>query len=435
MGLAVAISKQLLCLFLFFLHAGNIFAGGRKGYKSERDSHSLFTRCGVIFARLLSNVRTHTFLLYDYRRLIRAIDNAHLDAVKQSLADGADSNWFTCGGRHPLCRAVQLALSNPSVSERVEIVASLLDAGSWLYLDCKEREQLLHMAATRWHRVDIVDHLFKCGVLPRDRYHRGLPILSDLALFNGSACMAIRLLAYGADPNRRHVSVGNELEENDGDTPLHYAVLLRRFSLALFYLAHSDDPNMRGRCGRTPLHCAASVGAEEMVSMLAKAGAYLNARNDAGDTPLHTAVRRGRIAVVQQLLAVGADCNVCDENKMTSLHIAAEKGRADIVRLLLTHDANPSLRDDLQRTPLRCALGNKFSSIAGLIRKWVGDDESPRADGGCSLCWRRHLGMTLCRPLKTLCDHRLCLDCLKMTDGKDAAGDCPICRWKSDPAV
>lgn len=59
--------------------------------------------------------------------------------------------------------------------------------------------------------------------------------------------------------------------------------------------------------GNTPLHYAALFGRISVVEYLVEAGAPVNSKNNRGCIPLHSAALYGRVLVVEYLLNSGAD--------------------------------------------------------------------------------------------------------------------------------
>lgn len=88
----------------------------------------------------------------------------------------------------------------------------------------------------------------------------------------------------------------------DGETPLFYAVRLRRFAVMEQLLAAAADPNRADAQGRRPLHLAAA--------------------------------RRYPLAVVEALLAAGADPGLIDARGRSARDVAREKASKKLQALL-----------------------------------------------------------------------------------------------------
>ena len=83
-------------------------------------------------------------------------------------------------------------------------------------------------------------------------------------------------LEAGADPNAR---------DENGDTPLHRAVLWGDAGAIAALLEAGVDPDARDKDGSTPLHWATLLGGADVIAALLEAGADPGARNDKGQTP------------------------------------------------------------------------------------------------------------------------------------------------------
>jgi hypothetical protein len=85
--------------------------------------------------------------------------------------------------------------------------------------------------------------------------------------------------------------------DQEGNTPLHRAVLRERGTVAKLLLSHRADANVKDNNGDTPLHLVIKSGKNlgeyfnlpEIVSLLIANGADVNAKNNAGDTPIRIA--------------------------------------------------------------------------------------------------------------------------------------------------
>ena len=144
------------------------------------------------------------------------------------------------------------------------------------------------------------------------------------------------------------------------------------------------DIGARDNQGRTPLHYAVEAGKLEIIKYLIERGADVNAADSHGRTPLHYAVKSDRPDVVSLLLEKGSEVLVKDEHGNTPLHLAAEEGYTDVIRTLLSNVKDPSLlnaKNDTGQTPLHLAvLKGHIGSVAALLR--AGSDPLVRDNVG-----------------------------------------------------
>ncbi|MFK2824600.1 M48 family metallopeptidase [Bacillus sp. B190/17] len=125
------------------------------------------------------------------------------------------------------------------------------------------------------------------------------------------------------------------ITDNQGYTPLHWAVLDSNKEMVDLLLKAGADPNEEDDYGMTPFTAAAQQGNAEMVERLAKAGGELNYQSaDDETTPLLYAVFSEDAATVETLLKLGADPEYRDSENMTVLMYAIESGDRDIIALL-----------------------------------------------------------------------------------------------------
>ncbi|MFL0363307.1 M48 family metallopeptidase [Bacillus sp. PK3_68] len=124
--------------------------------------------------------------------------------------------------------------------------------------------------------------------------------------------------------------------DNQGYTPLHWAVLDNNKEMVDELLKAGADPNQEDYYGMTPFTKAAEQGNAEMVQRLAKAGGDPNYQSEGEDetTPLVHAVFSEDESTVAALLKLGADPTYRDSGNMTALMYAIETGNRNIIELL-----------------------------------------------------------------------------------------------------
>ena len=154
----------------------------------------------------------------------------------------------------------------------------------------------------------------------------------------------------------------------EGDeTPLHWAALYGRTSIAELLINNNGDVRAKDNSGSTPLHGAAEEGHLELVETLIRSNADINAANNDGITPLHLAAARGQLTVVMSLLKHGANIDAADKSGSTALHLACAYGEKNVVTLLLAEKANARAKDNDGNTPSTVAEANGYDAIAQLI--------------------------------------------------------------------
>src|SRR5262245_37832144 len=140
--------------------------------------------------------------------------------------------------------------------------------------------------------------------------------------------------------------------DQDGTTPLHWAVRADDLETAQALLRAGADARAANRYGVSPLSLAAVNGNAKMIELLLAAGADANAVVSRGQTVLMTAARTGNAAAVQALLARGADPNAREAQLgETALMWAASENHADVVTLLISRGAEVNARSSTIQFP------------------------------------------------------------------------------------
>jgi len=161
---------------------------------------------------------------------------------------------------------------------------------------------------------------------------------------------------------KKHLAEGMDvnIEDKDGDAPLHRAVLLGRKDFAELLISKGANVNamsniMLGQFNKrrySLLDIAIQFDKTEIADLLIKHGAktadWINA-----DKFIHKAASAGHIEAVKKHLADGVNVNEMDffENK-TPLHSAVWSGRKEVVELLIAKGGDVNLEASLGRTPL-----------------------------------------------------------------------------------
>jgi hypothetical protein len=161
-------------------------------------------------------------------------------------------------------------------------------------------------------------------------------------------------------------------KDENGATPLHWAVLNDHKEAVELMLANRADVNARKNNGDSPLHWAAVRNHSDMVELLLAHKADVDTRDDDGNTPLYNAAAKGYRDVAQVLLAHNADVNAKDDRAYTPLHIAAFNGHQDMVAFLLANGANVNAIANHGVTPLRCAKWKDHKDVEELLRQHGG---------------------------------------------------------------
>ncbi len=157
------------------------------------------------------------------------------------------------------------------------------------------------------------------------------PALAD-AIQNGDIRSAQTLLQAGANVNEA---------QNDGSTPLLWAVYQVDERLVAELLRREADPNRSNHFGASPLSEAAKLANLSLVEQLLDAGANPDSANADGQTPLMLAAFNGSIEVARALIAKGADVNAVEQwTGQTALMWAVARKKPELAKLLIDNGAD-----------------------------------------------------------------------------------------------
>ncbi|RHY27009.1 hypothetical protein DYB32_007115 [Aphanomyces invadans] len=150
--------------------------------------------------------------------------------------------------------------------------------------------------------------------------------------------------------------------DEDGRTPLLYAIKSNEFASAKVLLDAGANPNIVESNGTSCLHEAAAHGSVRAIKALLDRGANLNASTKNG-TPLHIAVSEGHDKAVDALVEAGADVNTRNDHGITPLLLATLMRKPHVVTNLLRHGA------DMQ------VLRRPYAGAEGLATSGLGHNE------------------------------------------------------------
>ncbi|XP_052569773.1 LOW QUALITY PROTEIN: B-cell lymphoma 3 protein [Peromyscus californicus insignis] len=164
--------------------------------------------------------------------------------------------------------------------------------------------------------------------------------------------------------------------DEDGDTPLHIAVVQDNMAVALrlvlLFQQGGRELDVHNNLQQTPLHLAVITTLPEMVRLLVTAGASPMALDRHGQTAAHLACEHRSPSCLQALLDNAAPGSVDLEARnyegLTALHVAVNTGCQEAVLLLLERGADIDAVDIKSgRSPLIHAVENNSLSMVQLL--------------------------------------------------------------------
>uniref|UniRef100_A0A1Y1MJD6 Uncharacterized protein n=1 Tax=Photinus pyralis TaxID=7054 RepID=A0A1Y1MJD6_PHOPY len=422
--------------------------------------------------------------------LITAINNAAIGIVGLLIKNGADVNVVNSNGLSCLHLAVTLPTlvedllrlgldvnkgdnngTTPlmvAIERQCEVVIKILTAnGADIFAENKWGLSAIHYAA-QYAQDGLLLELIDKGADVNKKNHNGeTPLLvllkhwyvkrstTKILLDNGGDTTVIdnetgnSLLHLAAEKGYDEIvemlfgtSANINLQNNEGDTPLHFAIKRGRTgSINQLLLSKGADPNITDRNDNTCLHSAIMVGVDDdLITLLLKNGANVNAINNHGDTPISRARRLGhgnilsilstntvtdddptalfsavkngeihifknlfdvnkrdgntllmlalkqsQIGIVDYLLSSDIDVKTPNDSGLTCLHLAAELGDARIVRQLLSKGCEIDAVSVAGDSPLLLAVTSNRFHIAQLLLDHNASTDLPSSDdhGSC----------------------------------------------------
>ncbi|KAK4880295.1 hypothetical protein RN001_008441 [Aquatica leii] len=298
------------------------------------------------------------------------------ELVEKLLAKNVDINIQNSEGNTPLL----VALDNQS-----KFVAQLLlNKGADVNVKNINGYSAMHYAS-KYGLEEFLSQLIKRGMDVNEKTRTGETALI-LHVANNSRRDTVKLLIdNGADLSVVDSATGNsclhylvkEIEDeiisdvvakganinvqnNNGDTPLHFAIKYGYPCTLQLLLALGADANIGDYAnGSTPLHWAVAMRKTNSVQLLLENGADANKENNEGETPIARARRLGFNNIVQTM-------TVQDDNyqKYKMLWNAVKKGEIFTVTKLLTEDVEIDKKNDEGQTLLMLALDNGHLGVA-----------------------------------------------------------------------
>ncbi len=148
------------------------------------------------------------------------------------------------------------------------------------------------------------------------------------------------------------------VQNRDGQTPLHDAIICDNYSFAQYLLQHKCDISLKNKDGNTPIHLVARDDNVRMCKLLMKyAQVDLTVTNKMGKTPLHLACANEKTNVAAILVnkMTIEQMNLSDIQGRTPLHECAENINGILARYLIRHGADENAKDIRENTILHLA--------------------------------------------------------------------------------
>jgi ankyrin repeat protein len=247
--------------------------------------------------------------------LNHATASGHKDVAEYLISKGADINGIDQNGQTPLHAAAFWASK--------EICVLLISNDAKINTKDKFGFTPLHAAAGGVDSSDFGLAMMVIAITESEDEAKRLNDISDL------------LISKGADVNA---------QDNDGNTPLHWASTQGREGVAKLLISNGGNVNAMSKSNVTPLDNASFNGDIEIVKFLVAKGANVNAKDALDNTALHNAAGGGHKNITEFLISNGADINARSKGSFfrkgkTPLGLAVDADHKEVVELLKQHGA------------------------------------------------------------------------------------------------
>nr|XP_040129394.1 putative ankyrin repeat domain-containing protein 19 isoform X2 [Ictidomys tridecemlineatus]XP_040129395.1 putative ankyrin repeat domain-containing protein 19 isoform X2 [Ictidomys tridecemlineatus] len=140
---------------------------------------------------------------------------------------------------------------------------------------------------------------------------------------------------------------------------------------ATILLENGADPNAHNNRNETPLHFALSLKKTSLAEKLLSLNANIEARTTSGYTPLLLAIEQNRQQMVETLIQNKANIHAVDQNGRTALMFALEQKSKHIVEMLLQSGIDVSAADNFGKMALAYAIASGDTSLKELILQYM----------------------------------------------------------------
>lgn len=239
------------------------------------------------------------------------------------LKNGADPNFTTKGGMHPLVCAMTAYSGERNEKPILKIAKKLLKYG--MDVNYSDGKNSLLTEAAYYNFPKLCEFLIKNGADTEYKASKYELNALEMAQQSASADAAKALSKYFKEKSRP--TMGSEDTSLSPETDVE-------FDSNEIPDAIEFDINRKDERGNTDLHYAAERGDITRAEIMIKSNADINAPNDSGSTPIFLAVAEGKKEMVSFLIENGADCSISRDFEIECNETTLFGGKASTKKVL-----------------------------------------------------------------------------------------------------
>lgn len=323
------------------------------------------------YAAIYWNQHTHAGMAQQTQQLKELIKkffdkSSHSWIMWRKWFDSTNDGWANsksdCDAASPLCYAIELGLSDLSMTMIKEDEALMNESSS--------SRTALGVACSKGNLVlarELLAKGAKAGI--RDAYGR---TAIYYAAMNGHSELVKLLIDHGADIST---------QDNNGESPFLAASSNGHLSVMRQLIQKGTNIHQLGKDGNSALFKACANGHIKAARTLIMKGAHRQLPSYT-TPPIFVALKNGSSHLARLLIEQEKDPNATNgDERVTILHVAIVEGKQDIVKLLIDQGVDLTLRNADEQTPLFIACLHGQTEIAKLLIDQGVDPKLPDASG------------------------------------------------------
>ncbi len=299
--------------------------------------------------------------------------NYGIRVIEKLISLGVDVNEAVVQGRTPANIVASLKkrtmLFGGQKDDYVEKAAEYFSKESMEQLDNKGTTAM-HWAARNNHAKMLEVMIGKgadVNLTEDEPAESGNTPLHTACIYGSAEAVAV-LIACGAD---------DALQNKNGETPAHMAVMKKRFGgeleskereKLLKELKHLDIPRNDGSTPLMLLQYLNLNATRELLPLFLEKEVDVNRTDNRGNTALIlNAENQCYKDVIKELVRAGADVNIADNNGNTALYHALRYGNQEAARFLIKKGADYNRSNNQGITPMQVAVEKGYDTVLELM--------------------------------------------------------------------